>query len=144
MRHSRSYAHLLALATLLSACAGNPGAVPASRAAAGRSGSLSFRAESGGEPVAGALVLLAHGRTAEPLGWTNDDGEFSLPKERLARLKGSALLFCWDERNLGCGAVRLDTGRAGEFDWLNVEMPRKKLHDPASVTRRLDHLDRKE
>lgn len=144
MRHSRRNAHLLALATLLSACTSNPGAVPESGATAGRSGSLSFRAEAGGEPVAGAVVLLARGRTAEPLGFTNGDGEFALPKERVARLKGSALLFCWDERNLGCGAVRLDTGRAGDFDWLNVEMPRRKLHDPASVTRRLDRLDRKE
>lgn len=143
MQLSRCLALPVVVGLLLPGCASRPSGVPP-KAAADRHGNLNFRAEAGGEPVARAVVLLARGRTSEPLGWTSEDGEFSLPKERLARLRGSALLFCWDDSSLGCGAVRLDTGHAADFDWLNVEMPRKKLHDPSKVTRRLDHLDRKE
>lgn len=103
---------------------------------------VTFRAESAGSPVAGALVLVARGASTERLGTTSDGGEYVLPRKRLARLKGSALLFCWDGASLGCGAVRLDTRRAAAFDWLNVEMPSNRLVDPARVKLRKDHLDR--
>ncbi len=137
----RSLAALSPLLALLACAPATPR--PASTAGPGRD-ELTFRVEAREEPVAGALVYLARGGSLTSLGRSGADGELTLAKRDVARLKGSALLFCWDDASLACTALRLDTRRLAAFDWLNVELPSKRLIDPEKVRLRRSALERRD
>jgi hypothetical protein len=109
------------------ACAHAPGHLEREIPCAASTGCLTFRVsdDSGSRAAAGAPVLLAAGGEMNPLGRTDEDGLFSIAKERLA--SGSVILFCWDPTSLACTAVRLDTHTATAYEWLNVTLPKNRL-----------------
>jgi hypothetical protein len=72
-------------------------------------------------------VLLVSTSGLAPAGETDDDGILVVPKTQLTAPGLSALLFCWDGRSLACTAVRLDSGAAATYDWLNVSLPANPL-----------------
>jgi hypothetical protein len=82
---------------------------------------------SGAEHPAGAPVFIVAHTGVSPIGHTNAEGLFLVPRSLLSSHESAALLFCWDPRSLACTAVRLDVGSASTYDWLNVTLPANRL-----------------
>ena len=92
-------------------------------------GCVTFRVYSAGaaDQPHGTPVFLLSASGISPLGATDDDGVFLLPKADLEAPGLLALHFCWDTRSLACTAVRLDSHAVSSYDWLNVSLPANPL-----------------